>query len=164
MDIVSLDGGYVASALKARQIDQAFPLVHTIAPELPLAQWRAFATAMVDASGDPPRGIVALQTRQGYIVGLFSWMVDDHLRHGRVLTVENFVVVDLFDLEGAAGHLLEAMEPLAVEHRCQAIHTALPEAYSSLAERANQVLGRFRDLGHQLGTLHFCKPLAPETA
>jgi len=164
MDGLALDGGYVAAALKTRQIDQAFPLVHTIAPELPLGQWRAFATAMIGAPGDPPRGIMALQTRQGYIVGLFSWMVDDHLRHGRVLTVENFVVVDLFDLEGAAGHLLEAMEPLAEAHACQAIHTALPEAYSSLAETANQVLGRFRDLGHQLGTLHFCKPVADALA
>lgn len=161
MDDVGLDGTYVAGALKRRQVDQAFPLVHTVAPELPLERWRGFAAAMMDPAAPLPRGIMALQTAQGYIVGLYTWTVGEHLRHGRVLSVENFVVVDIFDLEGAAGSLLRTMEPLAAQHRCGAIHTELPEAFSSLADMANQVVGRFRDMGHDLGTLHLCKALEP---
>jgi hypothetical protein len=51
------------------------------------------------------------------------------------------------------------METIARLNGCTAIHTELPEAYSNLAESAHLVLSRFRDEGHLLGTLHFCKEL-----
>lgn len=159
MTFLTIEPGYQAVPLQPQQVDQAFPLVSTIAPELGREQWAAFARGMLDTHGDPPRGIVSLQNRRGYITGLFTWAVEPHLRHGRTLTVANFVVLDLFNLEAAADQLIREMEALARTHGCAAIHTELPEAYSNLAESAHLVLSRFRDEGHQLGTLHFCKEL-----
>jgi hypothetical protein len=159
MPFLTIEPGYQAVPLLPQQVDQAFPLVSTIAPELARDRWAAFARGMLDGHGDPPRGIVSLQNRRGYITGLFTWAVEPHLRHGRTLTVANFVVLDLFNLDAAADQLIREMESLARRHACTAIHTELPEAYSNLAESAHLVLSRFRDEGHQLGTLHFCKEL-----
>ncbi len=159
MPFLTIEPGYQTVPLRPQQVDQAFPLVSTIAPELGREQWSAFAHGMLDATGGPPRGIVSLQNRRGYIIGLFTWAVEPHLRHGRTLTVANFVVLDLFNLRAAADQLIREMETLARTNGCTAIHTELPEAYSNLAESVHLVLSRFRDEGHQLGTLHFCKEL-----
>jgi hypothetical protein len=159
MPFLTIEPGYQAIPLQPHQVDQAFPLVSTIAPELGREQWSTFARSMLDLRGDPPRGIVSLQNPRSYITGLFTWAVESHLRHGRTLTVANFVVLDLFNVDAAAEQLIGEMELLARHHGCTAIHTELPEAYSNLAESAHRVLSRFRDEGHQLGTLHFCKEL-----
>ena len=159
MPFLTIEPGYEVVPLRPQQVDQAFPLVSTIAPELGREQWSAFARGMLDATGDPPRGIVSLQNRRGYITGLFTWAVEPHLRHGRTLTVANFVVLDLFNPDAAADQLIREMETIARLNGCTAIHTELPEAYSNLAESAHLVLSRFRDEGHLLGTLHFCKEL-----
>jgi hypothetical protein len=170
---------YVAKPLVRRQIDQAFPVVQTIAPDLVVERWRAFAAVLI-ASGDlespaplhaeqveagadtaappaHPRGIMTVQNSRGYIHGLFSYTVEEHLRHGRVLAVENFVVLDLFDQGGAAAELLQAMDELAQSLDCAAIHTNLPDNYSSLPEYCNWVLTRFREAGHAVETLRLCK-------
>src|SRR3954464_459686 len=65
---------YVAKPLARRQIDQAFPVVQTIAPDLGVERWRAFAAAVLAAAeletgdaipagstgqGMEPRGVMA---------------------------------------------------------------------------------------------------------
>ena len=40
---------YVAKPLIYRQIDQAFPVVQTIAPDLDVERWRDFAAAVLSA-------------------------------------------------------------------------------------------------------------------
>lgn len=100
---------------------------------------------------------MTVQNAQGYIHGLFSYTVEEHLRHGRVLTVENFIVLDLFDMAGAADELLNAMDDVAETLGCAAIHTNLPDDYSSLPDYCNWVLSCFRDAGHAVGTLRLSK-------
>jgi len=170
---------YVAKPLARRQIDQAFPVVQTIAPDLGVERWRAFAAAVLAAAeletgdtpparstgqGVEPRGVMAepcgimtVQNARGYIHGLFSYAVEENLRHGRVLEIDNFIVLDLFDLAGAAEELLRAMDVLAGELGCMAIHTNLPDDYSSLPEYCNWLLTCFREAGHAVETLRLCK-------
>src|SRR3954470_22641826 len=114
---------YVAKPLIRRQIDQAFPVVQTIAPDLDVERWRDFAAAVLAVqelefeSGSTgrmeaaphPRGIMTVQNARGYIHGLFSYTVEEHLRHGRVLAAENFIVLDLFDMAGAPGEVVDAI-------------------------------------------------------
>lgn len=153
-----MEDGFIAKPLGRRQIDQAFPLVRAIAPELLVERWREFAAGAI-ASAGAPSGIMTIQNVRGYIHGLFSYSAEDHLRHGRVLAVENFVVLDLFDVAGATEALLRAMDAVARALGCTAIHTTLPDAYASMPNHGGSVLNVFRHEGHAVETLRLCKPL-----
>ncbi|HYG90520.1 MAG TPA: hypothetical protein VD978_30170 [Azospirillum sp.] len=160
-----MDDGFIAKPLGKRQVDQAFPVVRAILPNLALDRWRAFAAARLDrtqgASGPAVirAGIMTVQNERGYIHGLFSYSADDHLHHGCVLTVENFIVHDLFNLPDVAATLLRAMDTIARDLGCSAIHTNLPETYAMLSDYCNSVLASFRAEGHTVETLRLCKPL-----
>lgn len=164
-----MDESFIAKPLGRRQIDQAYPLIGAIAPALGVERWRAFAAAMIGEGaasapgGAMPCGIMTVQNANGYIHGLFSYNVEQDLRHGRALVVDNFVVLDLFDLPGAAEVLLHAMDGLARDLGCTAIHTNLPEPYATLPTEAppagvgRRVLDCFRGEGHRAETMRLCK-------
>lgn len=174
-----MDDSFIAKPLGRRQIDQAYPLVCAIAPGLGIDQWRAFAAALLDSAtmgssskggngggggagtdGLPAaRGIMTVQNAQGYMHGLFSYAVEPQLLHGRTLCVDNFVVLDLFDIAGPAETLLQAMEGLARQLGCTAIHTTLPERYLPRDSRRNPIPDCFRTEGHRQETVRFCKDL-----
>lgn len=171
-----MDDSFIAKPLGRRQIDQAYPLVCAIAPGLGIDQWRAFAAAVLDSatvgSNDgegkkgagkdcPPavRGIMTVQNAQGYMHGLFSYAVEAQLLHGRTLCVDNFVVLDLFDVAGPTETLLQAMEGLARQLGCTAIHTTLPERYLPRDSRRSPIPDCFHSEGHRQETVRFCKDL-----
>ncbi len=156
-----MDDSFIAKPLGRRQIDQAYPLVCTIAPGLAVEQWRAFAAAVLEAGGatDARSGIMTVQNARGYLHGLFSYAIGEHLRHGRVMTVENFVVLDLFDLPGVAGTLVEAMDGLARGFGCTAIHTSLPERCIFDDTANNPIADCFFRQGHRRETIRLCKAL-----
>ena len=165
---------YKALPLDARRIDQAFPVMQAAMPGLDIKSWRTFAAKLVGAR--PARrtpaadgkvvslptarrsGIVTVQLgRSGYIHGLFTYQVVPHLGHGRVLQVDNFIALDLFDPAAAADKLMEEMEHLGRALGCGAIHVLLrqPEAMGRAV-----VLRRFEELGHHREGLHLCKGIA----
>ncbi|PWC77802.1 hypothetical protein TSH64_25975 [Azospirillum sp. TSH64] len=173
-----MDDGFIAKPLGRRQIDQAYPLVCALAPGLGVDQWRAFAAAVLDSAtlgssadggaggGRQPasRGIMTVQNAQGYLHGLFSYTAEPHLLHGRTLCVDNFVVLDLFDVAGVAEALLQAMEGLARRLGCAAIHTTLPDRFarhdSLQGSGRDPIPDCFRTEGHRQETIRFCKELA----
>lgn len=169
-----MDDGFIAKPLGRRQIDQAYPLVCALAPGLGVDQWRAFAAAVLDSAtlgGSPEgaagegaapagRGIMTVQNAQGYLHGLFSYTAEPHLLHGRTLCVDNFVVLDLFDVAGVAEALLRAMEGLARRLGCAAIHTTLPDRLAQRGPRRDPIPDCFRTEGHRQETIRFCKDLA----
>ena len=154
-----MDDSFIAKPLGQRQIDQAYPLVRAVAPDLPVERWRAFAAALIGTldTPAPPTGIMTVQNARGYLHGLFSYAIEEHLRHGRILAVENFVVLDLFDTSGPAEALLRSMEVLARGLGCTAIHTTLPEGAAGRPD--TPLLACFRNEGHRTETLRMCKPL-----
>lgn len=156
-----MDDGFIAKPLAKRQIDQAFPLVRAIAPGLDVERWRAFAGALIGRPGPSvaPSGIMTVQNDRGYIHGLFSYTRERHLHHGPILSVENFIVLDLFDPAAAASTLLRAMDGVAKALGCTAIHTNLPEQYAALPDTRGVVLDYFRDEGHAVESLRLCKQL-----
>lgn len=159
---MDMDDGFIAKPLEKRQIDQAFPVVRAILPDLGVERWRAFAAAMIsvgDTMGGPRTGIMTVQNGRGYIHGLFSYAVEENLHHGRILAVDNFIVHDLFDLPGTATVLLRAMDGIARGLGCSAIHTSLPKPYSSQANDCGPVMNCFREEGHAQETLRLCKSL-----
>lgn len=169
--------GFTAKPLARQQIDQAFPLVNAVAPGLTVQRWRDFAArALPDAPpSDGPsaavvgRGIMTVQNDRGYILGLFSHGVCDHLRLGRVLGVDNLMVADMFDAGGAMEALLEAMKRLAREAGCVAIHTDLPEHLPTLPDACRAAFDHFGGGDHASRSQRLirllgeppCRPLAP---
>lgn len=154
-----MDDSFIAKPLGQRQIDQAYPLVRAVAPDLGVEQWRAFAAAFL-ARREAPGGIMTVQNARGYIHGLYAFTVEQSLRHGRILAVTNVVVLDLFDMTGPAETLLRSMEGLARGHGCSAIHTTLLQG-AAPAEPASQpsLLGCFRNEGYWADSVRLCKPL-----
>ncbi|MBK3776064.1 hypothetical protein JJL56_07930 [Azospirillum sp. YIM DDC1] len=156
-----MDESFIAKPLGQRQIDQAYPLVRAIFPDLPVEQWRAFAAALIGPVDTPatPTGIMTVQNARGYLHGLFSYAIAAHLCHGRILAVENFVVLDLFDMTGPAETLLQSMDRLARSHDCAAIHTSLPESLAGQAGSRSSLLTCFHQDGHRTETLRLCKAM-----
>lgn len=161
-----MDESFTTKPLGRSQIDQAYPLVRMAAPGLAVEQWRAFAAAVLKSGAAGGRtGIMTVQDRLGYLHGLFSYTVGEHLRHGRVLSVDNFVVLDLFDVPGIAQPLLQAMDGLARSLDCAAIHTTLllpppaPGQPGFDATARHPMIDCLYHDGHRRETIRLCKPL-----
>lgn len=153
-----MEDRFIAAPLAVRQIDQAFPIVQSIQPTLPIDDWRRFAVNL-QALGGRRAGIMTAQ-RGGYIHGLYSYAVEPHIHHHRLLVIDNFVALDLFDPGGVTEVLLASMEALATELRCTAIHTNLPHSDGYAPTYRTWLVDRFTDAGHHAENLLFCKDLA----
>ena len=141
--------------LGLQQIDQAFPIVQSVMTGLSVDDWRDFARKFA-AYPDGDAGIMTVQY-QGYIHGLFSYTAEHHLIHDRVLMVDNFIVLDLFNPRAVAIALLEAMDGLCRTLRCTAAHTMLPSGPQMTAEYRRWLLAQFRRHGHEVESLALCK-------
>jgi hypothetical protein len=69
-----------------------------------------------------------------------------------------FLALDLLDLKAVASALADAIESLAREWHCTAIHTSLPATGVKGAE--NWLVRNLRGRGHQVESLRMCKLLA----
>lgn len=140
-----------AIPLGAEGIDQAYPIIHAQYPNLAIADWRRYAHRLIESDG-PIRGVMTAQ-HGGYIRGLFCHWPECSLRHGELLVVENFTVMDLFYPKGAAFTLIKAMEAMAERFKCRAIHTLLPD------HRPTPLHGHMQAQGHRLSEVVLCKVL-----
>lgn len=178
-----MDDAYIAKPLGRRQIDQAFPLVRVLDPDVGVDRWRAFAAAVVtggtledgapfslftplpeeiqnDSDATPGlTGIMTIQDDQGYIHGLFSYFVKQDLHQGRVLSADNVIVLDMVDTAAAAAALLRAMDRTARALDCAAIHTYLPESDTAQPDYCATITQYCREAGHRLETRWLCEAL-----
>lgn len=154
---------FITQPLMGRQVDQAFPIVQSFVPGLDVDRWRSFADRYI-GNQDRDSGIMTVQAG-GYIHGLFSYSVEGALAHERTLLVDNFLVLDLFNPSGVASALVGAVDTVAHNLRCDAVHTALPLARTvGVTERTapgrTWLVDRFRALGHEVESVLVCKRLA----
>ncbi len=119
---------YAIRSLSLDRISQAFPLIHAAEMDLSLGQWVRYAKdhlqGMHDHS-DGCRGIVTIESDDGYIHGLFLYTVDCDLQLGRSLRCEHVIALDLFHGEKVAASILEAIQTLAKQHGCGAISVSV---------------------------------------
>jgi len=139
------------------QVDQAYPIVQSMCPDLDVEAWRLFAKSIGEHAEDQA-GIMTVQY-QGYIHGLFSYCVEPHLVHQRVLLVDNVMVVDLFNPRAVADALLRAMDELADRLGCRAIHSFLPRNAHRAEGQPHWLVERFCSHGHHLESAALCKRL-----
>jgi len=107
-------------------IEQAYPIVRTLAPGITLERWVQFARPRITSrSSEWPRGLMAIQNASGYILGLFSFKVRDDLHESRILAVSNIVVPDIPGRDQVGRSILKASDHLAMIHGCRAIRAEL---------------------------------------
>ncbi len=157
--------------LSAESVTQAFALIQTALPEVTLAAWRDFAAALMsdtDARGDTrgevrgdarEGGILAVTDGRNYIAGLCSYRVVPDLVHGRLLDAGHFLAFDLLDRRPVAEALAAAVEALAREHGCSAVHTHLPQGNGAPPDPDNSLSKLFAARGHRVESLGLCKRL-----
>lgn len=149
--------------LAAERIAQAFPLVQTSLPEVTLEAWCDFATALLSGGGPgdiSQGGILAVMDARDTIAGLCAYHVVPDLVHGRLLAVEHFLAFDLLDRRAVAHALAQAVEILARERRCGAIHTSLPRAANADPVNGGGLLEVLSTRGHRVESLGLCKRLS----
>jgi hypothetical protein len=117
---------FVVKPLTRAGIPQAFVLVSIFDGTLSQDAWCHYATAIVESADNGlARGIMTVQSQRGYIYGLSVHDLKHELRRGRILEVENFVVVDMVGAKTAAGLLLESLEGIAREQQCHCMSLKL---------------------------------------
>ncbi len=162
--------------LCAERVTQAFALIQTALPEVTLAAWRDFAAALMsgttprgdaqgDARGDAQEGgILAATDGRDTIAGLCSYRVVPDLVHGRLLDANHFLAFDLLDRRPVAEALAEALEALARDRACAAVHIHLPRHLprrnDAPTEPGHGLSGLLTARGHRVESLGFCKRLA----
>lgn len=159
--------------LERNKIDQAYPIAHALNPQIGADHWRTFAHKIIDLgqlmtstasqcdSDDsvPPCGIMTAQDPNGYIRGLFVYVVRPSLDHGCVLDVENFSVIDLFDRDAIAEKMLAQVNNIATQHKCEAIHAILPRCEGPRTVYRGRVETWFCDGGMWSQAEQFCGPV-----
>jgi hypothetical protein len=141
-------------ALTAEQIPLVFPLVSAAAPEIDLARWRSFARPLAEDVAPPKSGAIGLRNAAGYVCGLIAYRVDRHLRHGLVLAIDLFIVLDLVNDEDATEALLQVAEAKALELHCTTLHIRSDRAQIRLRHQLAAT-------GHREEASLFCKAVAP---
>lgn len=149
--------------LNAERVIQAFPLIQTALPGVTLAAWCDFAAALMSGGDAREGGILAVTDERDTIFGLCSYRLVPDLVHGRLLDAGHFLALDLFDRRPAAEALAAAIEALARERGCTAVHTHLPHRNSNDAptEPGRGLSGLLAARGHRVESLGLCKRLVP---
>ncbi len=157
-------------SLTTDRVNQAFPLIQAIAPNVSLEEWQAFAQPLLSRGTDTttapggilPGGILIAEDERGYIAGLVAYRLQRDLLHGPVLVAEHFIAFDFFERDRIADALARALEGLAAGHRCAAIHTVLPDGI----ERARRqwLIDMLQHRGHAPHCFALQKPMAQKSA
>lgn len=139
--------------LSPDRIAQAYPLVQVVRPSLSVEEWERYARAILDDT-ETTSGIATLQDPRDLIAGLFIYRVGDDPDHGRTLIAEDFVALDIVKPETVAQSLADALESVANQHGCSAVHTTIS---SRGGTGTRYLMELMRDLGHQLEAFRLCK-------
>jgi len=140
----------IVRPLDRKEIATAFPLVRLLAPALDLAGWQRFAGAILDGAPTEERGILAGVGEGGYLCGLLVFRVVHDLRHGRVLTADHVLALDIVARKPVAAALLAALEELSEALGCDALHTGFDTPQESLK-------AVWEGAGHQIERTLLCK-------
>lgn len=142
--------------LRPEQIPQAYPVVRQIMEDLTLPGWIEYAHAVLARpSGDRTgSGIIVAETLNNRIRGLFVYKVEPSLDHGRVLTIQHFILPGL-GRATVAEMLYGAIRVLAERNACNSIHIEVPP-------QTKWELDFFQKQGHRVINWMLCHPTAPQ--
>ena len=134
--------------------DAAYLLIRNIAPEVSPEQWSDYARK-AELSG----GLLGLVGTEGALFGLVTYRVEESLRRGRFLLIDNFVTFEFSRAAPGRHALCNAAEALAREHGCTAIEVRLDSR--GFVDHVTAKAQGWLDLGHSLAAVVFVKFLSP---
>lgn len=152
---------YKTRTLSTDDAAQAYPLIRTANPKITLDDWLAYTArlAQVTDSGTAASGVVAFESKRGYIHALFAYSIGFGLGIGPVLNVENFIALDIVDRAAAVTTLIEAVEKTARQHGCGVIHTHLPCDWADAPASRTSLFARLIDAGYDRDTIGLSRRL-----
>lgn len=119
--------------LPAAHVDLAYPLVSAALPGVDLLRWREYAD-IAGGEAEHSRGIIGLRGDGDYLCGVMAFHVGEDLRHGRVLSVDLFIALDLVNEGHAIRTLLDVAETKAREMRCAAVQISINSDHKGLSD------------------------------
>ena len=146
-------------SLIGQAIAQAYPLLQLTLPDLTLEEWTRFAGHHLAGSETAEGGILTVVDERGFILGLLDYTLDRELSHGRTLMVKTFVALDFLDTsrKDVATVLILAMEKLADQRGCSAIHTLVHQ--SDTEPRQAWIMDLLQIHGHKPKRVNLSKTL-----
>ena len=133
--------------------EATYPLIRTVAPDVSAKQWSDYARK-VRLCG----GLLGLAGAEGALFGLVTYRVEECLRRGRFLLIDNFVTFELNRAAPGRHALCNAAEVLAREQGCTAIEVRLDSG--GYVDHTTVKAQGWIDLGHTLAAVVFVKFLA----
>ena len=110
--------------LQKDQIDQAFAGLELGVLPMSAAAWRRYAMDRINA-GPSKAGVLSLQCARAYLHGLLGYKILP-VGSERHMTVDLFWAVNYLSRK-TAGSLIAAVESIASDQQCVAIHLDLPD-------------------------------------
>src|ERR1700688_1655507 len=118
---MTMQPSYLAGYLQERQIDCAYALVASFAPEVRLAQWRGFCRqALPPLELDGRDTLAVVNDARGYLRGICVFAARIDAAGTRVLDVPLFAPFSV-DARGAARELLAFLSDAADRLHCSTI-------------------------------------------
>lgn len=98
------------------QLEPAYALIRTLAPDVPLERWLAYAQGVRKRGG-----MLGLFAGEAELFGLLTYRREECLRYGVVLLVENFVTFELSRASPGRKALCSAVDDIARDQACAAV-------------------------------------------
>lgn len=130
----------------------AYPIIRAIAPEISLDDWLDYVRRRGREGG-----FIGLFDEGGTMVGLASYRICERLRHGRVLTLDDFVTFELSRSAPARAALMAAAEDRARLLGCAGIEVRA--GARGLADTDGRKARGWLALGLTLDSVVFVKSL-----
>lgn len=147
--------GFTVGPLDSSEARAVYPLIREAIPGLELPTWLRFARQVTTGRLAGQAGVVvARRVGRTFPCGLFCFRVEQDLRHGRVLTADHFVAVDLLDPASVLDALVRELEALGARLGCSAIRGVVHGRQAALA-------GELAAAGHALEASLFGRSLSP---
>lgn len=119
-------GGLSVLPLQRDQIAMVYPLIQILKPDISLERWLAYARSLVHVRETGTTGAKVAVNHAGHIFGMFTWRQEDDLNHGRRLSVENFIAMEVVGLPIIGAAMVAEMKRQAAKQRCATVRAALP--------------------------------------
>lgn len=152
---------YQVKPLSPDTAAHAYPVIQAAWPHITLKAWIDYFNNLrrsFPAARDMC-GVMAAENPNGYIHGLFCYIVHTALNQKAVLVVDNFVALDTGDRAAAIGALLAAMDDLARNLHCSAIHTDIPDSWIIRHGSGRGLLDHLEIFGHSRAFVRFRKAI-----
>lgn len=153
-----MNNNITVQSLSRDEAPRAWPLVKTLCPETTEARWSEFVEECHGRGlSERTAGIMVAKDARGYVVGLYSYVVEEDLTHGRTLEVDHFIAADFVGRGRIPASLRLAMDKQAAALNCQAVHVNLSGAVTPDAGHGSALVAGFREDGHAVEGLRLCK-------